>query len=216
MKTDIDYRKEITPLQFRSRLWINDNLSDLAKATLPREEYLQKDPDIFLCRCVIDFWIEDILERKNEISTELYNTAQELKTLYYDHDHYILDHERENRIDDLVQEVIILIINTNYSPYRKHIDMFIQDPDKDEYPYGEHPSIEQRLANKTEEYMLMVLLYPADNLVEYFHDYLSYTGEYLKDRYIQQILDERLLLKYHKDPQIYHYVIKKIVSLFDE
>lgn len=64
--------------------------------------------------------------------------------------------------------------------------------------------------------MLMVLLYPADNLSEYFHDHLLYTGEYLKDRYIKQILDERLLLEYHKDYQIYHYVIKKIVSLFDE
>lgn len=125
MKTDIDYRKDIIPLQFRSRLWINGNLSDLAKATVLWEEYLQEEADIFLYRCVIDFWIEDILERKNEISTELYNTAQELKTLYYDHDHDMLDHERENRIDDLVQEVIILIINTNYSPYRKHIDMLI-------------------------------------------------------------------------------------------
>lgn len=214
IKTDIDYRKALTPLPFRSRLWINDNLSDLAKATLPREEYLQKDPDIFLYRCVIDFWIEDILKRKNEINTELYNTAQELKILYHNHD--ILDHEIENRIDNLIQKVILLIINTNYSPYRKHINMFIQDPNKDEYPYGEHPSIEQRLANNAEEYMLMILLYPADNLGEYFHDHLLYTGEYIQDRYIQQILDERLLLEYHKESKIYHHVIKKIVSLYDE
>lgn len=124
-------------------------------------------------------------------------------------------------IDDIVQEIVMLIIETGYSPDRDSIDDFLQDNDQDFYSYAHNFSIKERLDRKIDVYLLMVLLYPSDNLPEYFHDCIAYRNSKLFregeqcSSYDKKIVDDRILLIDPIDHDIYKYVIKEIVSLFD-
>lgn len=128
---------------------------------------------------------------------------------------------KESYVDDLVQRLIKRIIEISYQPSRELVDNVLQDDNKDFYPYGYYPSISERIESQYQLYLLMVILYPHDNLPDYLHDqmvYMNYqntaSGEQSSDL-DQSIVNDRLLLASPKDEKVYDYVIKKIVSMFD-
>lgn len=116
-------------------------------------------------------------------------------------------------VDDLVQKLVKLIIQTPYEPCRELVDKVLQDDTRDFYPHGYYPSIAERIDKQYQLYLLMVILYPHDNLPDYLHDQMVYRDNNERDH---DIVDNRTLLQQHIDDDVLNYSVKKVVSMFDE
>lgn len=115
-------------------------------------------------------------------------------------------------VDDLVQKLVKLIIQTPYEPCRELVDKVLQDDTRDFYPHGYYPSIAERIDKQYQLYLLMVILYPHDNIPDYLHDQMMYRDNNERDH---DIVDNKILLQQHID-DVLNYSVKKVVSMFDE
>lgn len=255
MRTDVDYRKDEYITIFSQKFLFHDDLSELAQETYPSEYELSEESERLLYRYALSFWLEDILNRENDVNEQLYDKAKELHFAYYfqvenhpsvldifvalqEEDGHVYNNQEDEQkivqsqafdfrtkvqdyyIDQLVQELLILIVSTGYIPDRETMSIYLQDPDKSDIPYGDQPDLDERLENHMNIYLLMLLLYPADNLSDYLHDQLVYrmitsNQKETISSYCRDIVNNRLLLNNTFDKNVYTYAISKCTSFFN-